>query len=30
MTAFNIFLVLCVVVCLLLALVIIVQNTKGG
>ena len=30
MTAFNIFLVLCVVVCLLLALVIMVQNPKGG
>ena len=30
MTAFNIFLVLIVVVCLLLALVIMVQNPKGG
>ena len=30
MTAFNIFLVLIVIVCLLLALVIMVQNPKGG
>ncbi|WP_172917329.1 preprotein translocase subunit SecG [Capnocytophaga canis] len=30
MTAFNIFLVLIVVVCLLLGLVIMVQNPKGG
>ena len=30
MTTFNIFLVLIVVVCLLLALVIMVQNPKGG
>ena len=30
MTTFNIFLVLIVIVCLLLALVIMVQNPKGG
>lgn len=30
MTAFNIFLILIVAVCLLLALVIMVQNPKGG
>lgn len=30
MTTFNIFLVLIIVVCLLLALVIMVQNPKGG